>query len=673
MRERGELVPDVRADGAWIAGTALDWDRLPAQVEAVIQTRITRLDPETREILNAASVEGEYFTAQVVADVLDAPGKPVLRALRRLEQLYRLVRETGGAHSGIQRMARYQFSHILVQEYLYQQLSLGERQLLHGQVARALARLYEGQPDEVAPRLAHHFYEAGEYNAAFRYTLLTAAAAARAYAHHEAIALYTRAIGLAQKVALDAADLADLHRSRGRAHEISGVFERARADYEMALQVSRAAGKQQGEWRALLDLTELWTARDYDQSRVFVDQALAQARDLGEPAALAGSLNWVGNWYTNAEKPVAALEYHREALRILEQLQADAEVAHTLDRLGLAALIHGDLTASVEYYQQAIARFHELGDRAGLAASLTGRGLAVGGAYVNPASPAPRIPVDACRDLEQALEIAREIDSPAAEAWTLWALSLVLAGQGQFGQALESVRSALTLAAATGHREWLAGSRAILGGLYVELLAPEEAQPHLEQALALAHQLRSQHWIHYTCSALAAAGRLRGDLTQALACLGPVIADDPAMDTVHRRTCWIRRAELAIAQGDVHLALDIADRLIVSAPGMTPGQVAPVLWLLKADALAPAGQVEPARVLLQAALDHAQAPGERFLRWRIHASLGRACSAMLSQPEAEQQFAAARASILDLARAVPGEALRDNFVHTACCILAPGS
>jgi hypothetical protein len=106
---------------------------------------------------------------------------------------------------------------------------------------------------------------------------------------------------------------------------------------------------------------------------------------------------------------------------------------------------------------------------------------------------------------------------------------------------------------------------------------------------------------------------------------------------------------------------------------MTPGQVAPVLWLLKADALAPAGQVEPARVLLQAALDHAQAPGERFLRWRIHASLGRACSAMLSQPEAEQQFAAARASILDLARAVPGEALRDNFVHTACCILAPGS
>jgi hypothetical protein len=124
----------------------------------------------------------------------------------------------------------------------------------------------------------------------------------------------------------------------------------------------------------------------------------------------------------------------------------------TLDRLGLTALLHGDLTASVGYYQQAIARFHEPGDRAGLAASLTGRGLASGGAYVNPASPVPLIRLDARRDLEQALPIARAIGSPIAQAWALWALSLALAGQGQFGQAVESVFSALALASATGRR-----------------------------------------------------------------------------------------------------------------------------------------------------------------------------------------------------------------------------
>ncbi|MBM3134701.1 MAG: tetratricopeptide repeat protein [Chloroflexi bacterium] len=665
MRERGELVPDVRADGAWIAGPALDWERLPAQVEAVIQERVARLDPETRAILNVGSVEGEQFTAPVIAAVTEMAEPSVLRALRKLERLFRLVKEAEEGQAGVRRLARYQFSHILLQEYLYQQLSQGERRLLHGQVASVLARLYQGQPDAVAARLAYHFCEAGDYGAAFRYTLLTAEAATRAYAHHDAIAFYTRGIELAPQAAVDADALVGLYRGRGRAYEISGAFERARADYETALQLSRAAGRRHDEWRALLDLAKLWTSRDYDQSRHFAEQAVSLARDLGEPAVLAASLNWMGNWYTNAEQPVVALGYHREALQIFEQLKADADVAQTLDLLGITALIHGDLTAGVEYYQRAIARFHALGDRAGLAACLTGRGLAGGGASVNLASPAPLMALDARRDLEEALHIAQEIDSPAAQAWALWALGLVLMGQGQLGQALESVRSTLALASAIGHREWLVGGQAVLGTLYVDLLAPEEAQPHLEQALALARQLRSQHWIHAASSALAAAWRLRGDPARALAYLTPILAGNAAMDTVHRRACWIRRAELALAQGDAPLALDIADRLIASAPGLAPGQVIPLLWLLKADALAATGQVEPARVLLQAALNRAQALEDRFLLWRIHASLGRAYAAMPSQPEAKQQFAAARRLVEELAQTLSDPELRDTFLHRA--------
>jgi tetratricopeptide (TPR) repeat protein len=662
MRERGELVPDVRADGAWIAGPALDWDRLPAQVEAVIQERVSRLDPETRAILNVGSVEGEEFTAPVIAAVTEKAESTILAALRKLERLFRLVKEAEEAQTGDRRLSRYRFSHILVQEYLYRQLSQGERRLLHGQVASVLERLYQGQPAAVAARLAYHFSEAGDGGAAFRYTLLTAEAAARSYAHHDAIAFYTRSIELAPQAAVDAGTPTGLYRSRGRAFEISGDFERARADYKTALQLSRAAGRRHDEWRALLDLAELWTSRDYDQSRRFVDQAVSLARDLGEPAALAGGLNWVGNWYTNAEDPAAALGYHQEALRIFEQLDVAADVAHALDLLGLTSLIRGDLNVSVGYYQRAIARFHECGDRAGLAASLTGRGLACGGAGVNPTSPAPLIQGDAQGDLEQALQIAREIGSPIAEAWALWAISLVLTGQGRYGQAMESVRGALALASAMGHREWLAGSQAILGGLYVELLAPEEGLPHLEQALAVARQLRSQHWIHHASSVLAAAWRLRGDPAQALAHLAPVIADGAAMDTMHKRACWVRRAELALVQGDAPLALDIADRLIASAPGMAPGQVVPHLWLLRADALTAAGQIEPACVLLQAALDRAQAPGERFLLWRIHAGLGRAYAAMLRETEAERQFAAARSLVEEHARTVPDQALRDNFL-----------
>jgi tetratricopeptide (TPR) repeat protein len=655
----------VHADGAWIEGPTLDWNLLPTRVEAVIESRVIRLDPELRETLRIASVEGEQFTAQIVASVQDLTERSILRSLQKLEKLYRLVREIGDIQSGEFRRTRYQFSHILVQEYVYQQLSVGEQRVLHGEVAIALAHQYRDQQEEVAAQLAHHFYKAEIYNQAFRYAVLAAEKATSTFAHYEAITLYTLAIKLAPMISLDATALINLLLDRGQINEISGDFERARTDYETALNLSRTAGQRSREWRALLDLAELWTSRNYNRSLEFIDLALDLANRMDEPALLAGSLNWVGNWHTNAENPAVALGYHQKALKIFERLKASDEIAHTLDQLGLSSMLRGDFTNSVRYYDRAIALFRERKDHSALAASLTGRGLASGGTCVNLTTPAPNVPVDARCDLCEALQIAREIDSPSAEAWSLWSLSLVNRGQGQFGEALECTQNALEIASRINHREWMAGSHSILGALYTDILAPEEARPHLEQALILSQKLRSQHWYHHTCGALAATWCLLGDPAQALAYLTPVITRTTAMDTLLKRMCWARRAELALYQEDPSLALDIVNRLIASTLGKSSGRVTPFLWLLKGDALAAAGKPKDAHLLLQAAVDNAQAPEERFLLWRIHASLGSLRTAMHHREEAKYHFVSARQLIEELAQTIPDKALRNNFLHRA--------
>jgi adenylate cyclase len=79
MQERGELVPE--AEGRGVEGPSLDWERLPARVEAVIAERIGRLGEELRDVLAVASVEGEQFTAQVVAQIQDTPEREMLQAL----------------------------------------------------------------------------------------------------------------------------------------------------------------------------------------------------------------------------------------------------------------------------------------------------------------------------------------------------------------------------------------------------------------------------------------------------------------------------------------------------------------------------------------------------------------------------------------------------------------
>ena len=98
MQERGDL---VQQDGVWVEGPSLDWEALPPRVEAVIEERIGRLEAELREILTIASVEGEDFTAQVVARVQKADERKLIQQLgQELNKRYRLVGEEGVRLSG---------------------------------------------------------------------------------------------------------------------------------------------------------------------------------------------------------------------------------------------------------------------------------------------------------------------------------------------------------------------------------------------------------------------------------------------------------------------------------------------------------------------------------------------------------------------------------------------
>jgi predicted ATPase/DNA-binding SARP family transcriptional activator len=664
MQERGDLRLD--GEGYWVEGPELNWEALPARVEAVIAERIARLDPELQTILSVASVEGEVFTGQVVAQVTEMEELQTLHRLSEdLERRHRLVIEQEEVRTIQGRAARYRFRHILFQNYVYNRLSRGERRLLHGEVAAALEDLNAGRADEMAVQLAHHFQAAGDSNRSLQYLTLAAEHAARLYANDEAIRHYSQAIELAQQVSPDAPSLAKLYRGRGLACERVGAFEQARADHKTILQMARAVGDPQLEWRALLDLGKLWSSRDYGQARVHFEQALAVTRRLDEPAAMAGSLNWMGNWYLNADDPQAAVAHHEEALQILERTGDRHGLATTLDLLGIAELLAGDIAASVAHYDRAIKLFRELGDRSGLASSLTGRGHSGGANYAMLTAVAPAMPITPQQDFEEAVCIAKEIGSSYAEAWALWSQSLSLMVRGQFGHALEATQRSLAIATRIRHREGVAAGRCVLGMLYTELLMPETARRHLEAALAQAEELRSQVFIRWAAGALAAAYCLLENLPEAEACLRPRLTAEVPPASMYGRYCWAKRAELALAQQDPALALEIVERLVASAPGMAPGRVITFLWKLKGEALAAMGQAEEAKAVLQAAIDKAHGTGEQYLLWRLHTSLGRVYSAVGQEPEAEAEVATAHQLVRELADTMPEGELEDLFLRRA--------
>ncbi|MEJ2556632.1 MAG: AAA family ATPase, partial [Anaerolineae bacterium] len=193
LQEREEIFPDEQ--GRWMAASHLNWESFSPQVEGIIGERIGRLDQELQDLLLAASVEGEQFTVQVLAQVQGTAERVILQQLsRELEKRHRLVQELGETSVGGRRLVRFRFVHSLIQQYLYRRLGAAERAAFHQEIAETLEMLYKEDIASVAAPLARHYRKAGIIEKAVEYLLQAGDQARSLYAHQEAIDHYQQAL-----------------------------------------------------------------------------------------------------------------------------------------------------------------------------------------------------------------------------------------------------------------------------------------------------------------------------------------------------------------------------------------------------------------------------------------------------------------------------------------------
>jgi len=199
FEREGALVRDEA--GRWCEAPGLNWSNCPSQVEAVIAGHLADLQEEDQSLLRAASVQGEQFTAEVLARVLGWDEEAVVRRLSGpLRTRHRLVEPVSLerlASSG-RRLSRYRFRHALVQGSAYRSLDAVARARLHeatGQAVEAIGTAMD-QSHVLAPDLARHYEVAGLPLEAARCRLAAGQWAARLIAYDEAIAHLERGLAL---------------------------------------------------------------------------------------------------------------------------------------------------------------------------------------------------------------------------------------------------------------------------------------------------------------------------------------------------------------------------------------------------------------------------------------------------------------------------------------------
>lgn len=166
--------------------------RVPRNVRDMFRRRLSALSDETHALLTMASVIGREFDIPLLSRVAILEADTTL-ALLDGAVAAGVIHETGA-------LGRYRFTHVLIRETAYEDLSPANRMRVHRLVAEAVEEAATRDQDRL-PELAHHWFKAAQAGDPVKALSFTEQAANRALAsgaHEEAARLYQRALKVAE-------------------------------------------------------------------------------------------------------------------------------------------------------------------------------------------------------------------------------------------------------------------------------------------------------------------------------------------------------------------------------------------------------------------------------------------------------------------------------------------
>jgi DNA-binding SARP family transcriptional activator len=251
---------------------------LPEGVRRVIAHRLAGLGERTEQWLRVAAVIGRDFDAAFVERVSPLDEDESIAALEEALAAGVVVEQAAGSQPPSASPFAYSFTHVLVRETVYEEMSALRRARIHGRVGEALEELDRGDgesDDERVAMLAEHFTRAAgpqDAEKAIRYAMRAAQRASAMLAYERAAEHYARALAVLDQFAPDdEARRLELLLAIGRAYVQGG-------DRPLAWQPLRAAAHlamRRGDAESLARAAVAASRRYVQQPGVFDEELLA--------------------------------------------------------------------------------------------------------------------------------------------------------------------------------------------------------------------------------------------------------------------------------------------------------------------------------------------------------------------------------------------------------------
>jgi hypothetical protein len=328
---------------------------LPETVQALIAGRLDTLHPQAKEILRDAAVVGHGFWVGALAQVSGLNPEQIERRLGEL-QWKELVRPH--PRSAVAGESQYTFWHVLVRDVAYAQIPRAARAEKHRLTAEWIESLAPGRAD-LTELLAHHYASSLEYaRLARRETaeLVERARLALRDAGDRALTVY--AYPAAARFFRDALELWPTD-DPARPQLLFGLgkalfWSERGGDVELESARDALVGAGDAERAAQADvlLSRLALARgDRDAASVHAGGAVELMRGLPASPEQAEAVSNLAAFHALCGESDRALEASGEALALAEALELDEIRAESLTFRGHARILGGDLDGITDLEQ----------------------------------------------------------------------------------------------------------------------------------------------------------------------------------------------------------------------------------------------------------------------------------------------------------------------------------
>jgi DNA-binding SARP family transcriptional activator/tetratricopeptide (TPR) repeat protein len=244
-------------------------------LDAVLRSRLGQASPAAQEVAGLAAAVGRDFTLDLLAEAGGLGDDDVVQAVDELWRR-RILREHGEG---------YDFSHDLLRDAAYEQVSRPRRWLLHRRVAQGLELLHADDIAPVAAQLAEQYARGGRPERALGYYRRAADVAAGVFAHAEAARLHHAALEIVRtQPSGPDTDREELAILEALAAPLNARHGYASAELQAVLERSIELAESLGRRRSLVDaLVGLWSSRIVQGRTKDAHDVAARALALVEP------------------------------------------------------------------------------------------------------------------------------------------------------------------------------------------------------------------------------------------------------------------------------------------------------------------------------------------------------------------------------------------------------